>query len=238
MPKYKARPKILIVEDEASTREALHELLKDAYRLHSTPNVEEALPLLGRHIHSAVLVDLGLPGARGETLLDEVRKLRLGTPVIVLTADRDISSALACISKGAYDYLTKPFKNEELLGVLGRAVELFELRKKEKVLAAWQGQAPDTLPTRTGENWKGLEEEAQALVTGFLKHEQLEGKRFATLVKAVERELVLKALSLHHWNQVHAAKWLGINVITLAKRMAEHSIVGIKRPAGLVTVKS
>ena len=98
--------------------------LEDAgYRVTTVPNGEAALDALDKHLPSLVLTDLKMPGMSGIELLEQIRLREPDLPVIVMTAFGTIQSAVQAVKTGAYDYLTKPIDQEDLLLVVNRALE-------------------------------------------------------------------------------------------------------------------
>jgi two-component system response regulator PilR (NtrC family) len=115
---------ILVVDDEEIMREILETLLtREGYRVHLAATAEEGLDLVRAVPLDAVLLDVMLPGMDGLTLLDEIRKTDDELPVMMVTAFASVESAIAAMKRGAFDYISKPFKNDEVLVVVRNAVE-------------------------------------------------------------------------------------------------------------------
>ena len=81
-----------------------------------------ATGLMDTHPVDVIFLDLLMPGEDGEALLSRLQELRPDVPVIVITAVRDVETAVRCVQKGAYDYLVKPVEPDRLLGSLRRAM--------------------------------------------------------------------------------------------------------------------
>jgi DNA-binding NtrC family response regulator len=126
---------VLVVDDDAAMREMLVSLLEDR-SIHAEPagSADDALARLSERRFDAVLSDLRMPGKTGIELLGEVRELRPGTPVVLMTAFGSIDSAVEAMRAGAFDYVTKPFKREEVLVVLERAFERQALEEENRRL--------------------------------------------------------------------------------------------------------
>jgi DNA-binding NtrC family response regulator len=126
--------RVLIVDDEKSIRRVLRVLLEDqGYEVAEAASGEEAVSVFERAPAEAVVIDLRLPGIDGLEALGRIR--RLGAPAaIVMTAHGSIQSAVAAVRQGAYDYLTKPFDNDELLLTLKRALEYERMRAEVREL--------------------------------------------------------------------------------------------------------
>lgn len=120
---------ILIVEDEGSLRKALGALLRSAgYEISEVTDGEGAFSILQKNKFDLVLTDLMMKKVSGEEVLKKVKQISPETEVVVITGYGTIQSAVECIKSGAFDYITKPFKTEEILKVIDKALE------KRKVL--------------------------------------------------------------------------------------------------------
>jgi DNA-binding NtrC family response regulator len=127
--------RILIVEDEDLMRELLTKILAgENYRLYQACNGEEALKLLQDQPIDLVLTDLRMKGMNGLQLLSEVRALDPEIVVIVMTAYASVETAVEAMRKGAYDYITKPFINEEIRVMLRRALNQRHLSRENRHL--------------------------------------------------------------------------------------------------------
>ena len=105
--------KIAVVEDDEYIGNMVEELLRgDGYDVLRAYSGSEALLLLGRVRPDLVLLDLMLPGASGEAVLESAKKL---CPVIILSAKTDVGGKVKNLNAGASDYITKPFEPDELL---------------------------------------------------------------------------------------------------------------------------
>ena len=106
--------KILIVEDEPQINKMIQILLeKNKYDSSSAFSGTEAILLLEKETFDLVLLDLMLPGLSGEEILDKINSLQV--PVICVSAKDDLETKLELMRKGADDYITKPFNNDELI---------------------------------------------------------------------------------------------------------------------------
>lgn len=117
------KPQILAVDDEESVLSTYQNILKKSYNLFSANNAKEALDILQKEPVSLVLLDLIMPGLNGIETLSKIKQIDKNIEVIVVTAVRDIKTAVRSIKLGAYDYLPKPFEAEELFSVIEKALE-------------------------------------------------------------------------------------------------------------------
>ncbi|HEX2947098.1 MAG TPA: response regulator transcription factor [Clostridia bacterium] len=108
--------RILIIEDETYLAEALiHILRKNNYSADAANDGTTGLDNALTGIYDLILLDIMLPGMDGITVLKNIRKEGISTPVILLTAKGEVSDKVAGLDSGADDYLAKPFATEELL---------------------------------------------------------------------------------------------------------------------------
>ncbi|MHB1310741.1 MAG: sigma-54-dependent transcriptional regulator [Gemmatimonadaceae bacterium] len=115
---------ILVVDDEAAQRTVLAGFLrKQGMEVLTAGSADEALPLAASRMLDLVLTDLRMPGKDGLTLLDGLRAINPGVPVIVMTAFGTIATAVDAMKRGAADYLTKPIDLEELEVLVARTLE-------------------------------------------------------------------------------------------------------------------
>lgn len=116
--------KILIVDDDPETRTNIAEILHDAgYYSDEAASGGEAIERITLEYFNIILLDLMMPGMNGIDTLDEVRRLSPKTKIIMITAFATVENAVRAIKKGASDYITKPFKIEELLITIRRVLE-------------------------------------------------------------------------------------------------------------------
>ena len=121
--------KVLIVEDEQPLRELLQmELSRSGYKVQTAANGEEGFATYKEQIFNVVLLDVRMPGAGGVETLQLMRAESNIPEIIMFTGHGTIETAVECIKLGAYDYLTKPVKLDELEMLIGKAYEKNRLR--------------------------------------------------------------------------------------------------------------
>jgi two-component system response regulator AtoC len=127
--------RVLVVDDEESLRLVLRTLLKKhGYDVEVATSGEEALGKITTSPPDFVITDVRMGGMDGITLVKEIRKAGLETVVIVMSAYGSIDLAIEAMQAGAYDYVAKPFRQDEVLLTLKKAEEREELRRENKAL--------------------------------------------------------------------------------------------------------
>ena len=127
----KESQRILIVDDEQVVREVLSDFLtSENFVVNAVASGEEALSELAKSHYDLVLTDMKMPGISGIDLLREIQKRKLDTVVIIMTGYGTVDTAVEAIKLGAFDYIMKPFKVDELLQVIRRALQHQQLERE------------------------------------------------------------------------------------------------------------
>jgi len=124
------RPVILVVDDEPGLRESFRLILDDDYEVVDVPDGPAALDVLRSAQVDLVLLDIRLPGMDGIEVLERIKALDESVEVILVTAVKTVRTAVAAMKLGAFDYLTKPFEEDELLSLVRRALERRSLERE------------------------------------------------------------------------------------------------------------
>ncbi len=115
--------RILVVDDERVIREILAEFLTlEGFSVHTVEDGEKALTELRLHPYDLLITDLKMPRLSGLQLLEKIESERLGVLTVLMTGFGTVETAIEAMKKGAYDYLLKPFKVEEVIHVVERAL--------------------------------------------------------------------------------------------------------------------
>ncbi|MGA1864230.1 MAG: sigma-54-dependent transcriptional regulator [bacterium] len=127
---------ILIIDDEKSMCEFLSIMLKrEGYRVQFATDPQAGLRLAQKDIFDLAIIDIRMPGMDGLGVLKEIKKISPETAVIMITAYASTKTAVQAIKEGAYDYLTKPFKNnDEIRLVVNNAIEKKRLQEENVIL--------------------------------------------------------------------------------------------------------
>ena len=129
------RPRVLIVDDQLAMAETLADgLAEHGYDAEACSSSRRALTLLEREPFDALITDLRMPDVDGLALLTASRRVAPERPVLVMTAYGAVDSAIASLRQGAAHYLTKPFRLEELVVFLGRALDEVRVRAEVNAL--------------------------------------------------------------------------------------------------------
>nr|WP_315246014.1 sigma-54 dependent transcriptional regulator [uncultured Albidiferax sp.] len=117
-------PLILFVEDDPAVRLGSTQALQLAgYRVRAVSSAEQTIPHIAPGFRGVLVTDVKLPGKDGLQLLEHAQRVDSGIPVILVTGHGDISMAVHAMRSGAYDFIEKPFSSEQLVEVVGRALE-------------------------------------------------------------------------------------------------------------------
>lgn len=128
--------KILIVDDEPDMLKLLSMILREKtpYEVTTTNNPVEAVELAKKGDYDLVITDLKMPGLDGLQLLEEVKKRDEDIPVIIITAYGTIDAAQEAIEKGGFDFITKPFKKEQILFTIEKALKWLRVQRENRML--------------------------------------------------------------------------------------------------------
>src|ERR1700691_408499 len=126
---------VLVVDDDHDMVAALCDILRQAgYHSLGAHSGNEALALVERGLPDVLISDLRMAGMTGHGLQAELKRIAPDLPVIIITAFGSIQTAVESMKLGAFDYVTKPFSNAELLLIVARALENRALRQEVKRL--------------------------------------------------------------------------------------------------------
>jgi DNA-binding NtrC family response regulator len=127
--------KILIVDDEPDMLRLLSMIIKEKtpYEVTTTNNPLEALELAKKGF-DLLIADLKMPGLNGIELLESVKRFDEDIPTVIITAYGTVEAAVETMQKGAFDFLTKPFRKEQILFTIERALKWVRLQRENKML--------------------------------------------------------------------------------------------------------
>ena len=127
--------KILVIDDEESMRHMLEIMLeKEGYKAVAVQGGEEGVERLEKEIFDLILCDIRMPGMDGLAFLKEIKDRGIESTIIMMSAYGTVDTALEAMKLGAYDYISKPFKPDEVILTLRKAEERERLRKENLIL--------------------------------------------------------------------------------------------------------
>src|SRR3989454_8463787 len=123
------RPVILVVDDDPGVRESFRLILEDHYDVLDVPDGPRALEVVRSAQVDLVLLDIRLPDMDGIEVLERLKAIDEQIEVVLVTAVKTLRTAVAAMKLGAFDYITKPFEEDELIAVIQRALERRSLER-------------------------------------------------------------------------------------------------------------
>ena len=152
-----ASPTVLVVDDETGILETLRILLKnEGFTPHVALGGKQGLEQIAALDADIVLSDVRMPSVSGLEILSAARAKDPFVPVILMTAQADLRSAIQAVNEGAYHYIQKPFVNDEIISILRRAAEHRQLRVENQTLKQAikrQGQNGVSAPVGRSKAW-------------------------------------------------------------------------------------
>jgi DNA-binding NtrC family response regulator len=216
--------RVLVVDDDADTRSALADLLRDlGHHVEAEPGAEAALERVGRADFDAVLSDLRMEGMDGLELCQRLLRDGPRLPVVVMTAFDDVRSALGALKAGAFDFITKPFDVDELTTALNRAVASSQnARRVERLPVPEQGETLHS-GSRAAPRKDSAADAGNAPPRTLRERTSSSTIRTAKLSE-VERRHILGALAAAEGNKALAARALGIDRATLYRKLRRYRL--------------
>jgi len=156
--------------------------------------------------------------------LNKIKQNHPYTEVIMITGDTEVESAVESFQSGAYDYITKPLQLGELLAVIRRAVQKYSLVRQVTTLREALG------PRQKRASRPALKSKIDTFAAEVFSAAR-DNLALKDIVDLLERAFILQALAHTNWNQVHAAKMLGIHRHKLIYRMQTFKIPSVLTPA-------
>ena len=210
---------VLIIDDEPVVREVLRAVLgKAGYATREAATAGEGLAFLATHGVDLVLLDLMLPDLPGLEVLAEIRAKSPEIPVVVITAYSSVESAIAAMREGAYHYVPKPFRNEEILHVVRGALEKRRLVSENRALKAQLEEV---------EGLAGLVGRSPAMERVFETIRQAAPARSTVLIvgeSGTGKELVAKAL--HKLSTRRAGPFVTVHSGAMPPDLLESNLFG------------
>ncbi len=217
-------PEILIVDDEKSLREMLAILLeREGYRISQVDNGQKALNCVATTEFDLIITDMKMPELSGLELLRSLREQDNDVTVLMMTAFSSTEEAVEAMKLGAYDYITKPFKNDEIRLVVKNALERKKLQQENRRLKEQLGQR-FSFKRLIGES-----REMRKLTSLLERIAPSEANVLITGESGTGKELVAKALHLNSHRKDHA--FVPINCGAIPENLLESELFGHEKGA-------
>lgn len=128
-------PRILVIDDEDNMRHMLSVmLLRQGYQVDSAENGTQGLDCLLQKVYDYILCDIRMPEMDGKEFLVRALEQNVSVPIIMMSAYGSVETAIECLKLGAYDFISKPFKKDEIIMVLKKAEERERLKSENSRL--------------------------------------------------------------------------------------------------------
>ncbi|HVK64364.1 MAG TPA: sigma-54 dependent transcriptional regulator [Polyangium sp.] len=216
--------RVLVVDDEENLRVVVRSFLKrDGYEVEVAPGVEEALALLESFGPDFILTDVRMPRLGGLDLLATLKAKGDPATVIVMSAYGNVDLALEAMKAGAYDYIHKPFKAEELLLTLRKAEEREALRRENRALKQ------EILRESTFEEILAKSASMQAIFKTISKIADYKTTVLVMGESGVGKELVARAL--HRRSSRRGGPFVAVNCGAIPESLLESELFGYRRGA-------
>lgn len=216
--------KVLVIDDEESIRHMLSMILKKAgYTVRAVENGEDALKELLSGSFDLVITDVRMPKLGGLELLDELGERGIDTTVIVMSAFGNRELAIEAIQRGAYDYIDKPFKKDEILLTLAKAEERQQLRRENEQLKRAQ---------KTHPRFENIVGDSDQMAAVFKTVEKVADYKSTVLISGESgtgKELVAQAL--HDLSPRSNGPWIPINCGAIPANLLESELFGHRKGA-------
>jgi DNA-binding NtrC family response regulator len=220
-----ALDRILVADDEPNLRRVLSAMLqREGYDVLQAADGVEALDLLGNDV-AVVITDLKMPRTDGMAVLREVAKREPGLPVIMITAFGSVDNAVAAVKSGAFDYIEKPFDQDQIRIVVEKAVK--QSAANRRALRAIADEGDPEIRGRFG--LVGDSEQMHAIYEVIEKVADTPSTVLITGESGTGKELVAKAL--HESSSRKGGPFIKINCAAIPKTLMESELFGYEKGA-------
>ena len=211
--------RILIVDDEENFRHMLSVILiKEGYEVETAPNGEEGLQKATFSPFDQILCDIRMPRMDGLEFLREIQKMGVEATIIVMSAYGTMDIAIEAMKLGAYDYISKPFKPDEIILTLRKAEEREQLRRENQLLRK------EVTKEYSFENIVSKNEKMQKMFDVIKKVAQYKSTVLITGESGTGKELVARAL---HYNSERSQNpFIPINCGAIPENLLESELFG------------
>lgn len=213
------KKKVLVVEDEELMRNIIRELLEsEGFEVFTADSAENAFDIFAANEISVTITDIRMSGITGIELLGKIKAIDQNALVIIITAFSSVDTAIAALRKGAYDYVTKPFVNEDLIQTVKNAIRTAELFAENRSLKR---------ELKKQFSFDEIVGKSEALQEVFRIVEKVAATNACVLVlgeSGTGKELIARAL--HHHSDRTDEPFVGINCGALPSELLESELFG------------
>jgi DNA-binding NtrC family response regulator len=217
------RPTILVVDDDAGLRESFRLILEEEYELFEVPSGQQALEVVRGSQVDVVLLDIRLPEIDGIEVLERVKQIDEQVEVILVTAVKTVKTAVAAMKLGAFDYVTKPFEEEELRATIRRALQKRSLEREVAYLRT-------ELARRSGlDDIVGQHAEMQKLFRTIAQVSATSSTVLISGESGTGKELVARAI--HRMSPRRDKPFVAVNPAAISEALVESELFGHEKGA-------
>ncbi len=145
-------PTVFVIDDDAGVRESIQDMLESlGLRCEAFATAQQFLATDCTNVSGCLILDVRLPGISGLDLQQELKRAKVGIPIIFITAHADIPMTVRAMKSGAVEFLTKPFREQELLDAVQRSLSRHRLAREKELELAELRQRFETLSIRERE---------------------------------------------------------------------------------------
>ncbi len=211
--------RILIIDDEENFRHMLSVILiKEGYEVETASNGEEGLQRMAVFPFDQILCDIRMPRMDGSEFLREIQKTGTEATIIMMSAYGTVDIAIEAMKLGAYDYISKPFKPDEIILTLRKAEEREQLRRENQLLRR------EVAKEYSFENIVSKNEKMQKLFDVIRKVAQYKSTVLITGESGTGKELVARAL---HYNSDRSQNpFIPVNCGAIPENLLESELFG------------
>lgn len=218
---------LLIIDDEDNMRHMLKSLLQNnGYNISEAENGQKALELVQKITYDFILCDVRMPKIDGIQFLTRAREQLEQSTVIMMSAYGSIDLALEAIKLGAYDYISKPFKTDEVLLTLRKAEERQQLAKKSINRSKDYENSP---PPGSFDEMIGTSEELKSVIRQALKVARFDASVLITGESGTGKELI--ARGIHAYSPRKTRALVVVNCASIPHNLLESEFFGFSKGA-------